>query len=36
MDGRIAQFTVLGEVLPDRRDLVGMPVDVAAAQNGGR
>ncbi|GAA3385981.1 allantoicase [Cryptosporangium minutisporangium] len=35
-DGGVARLRVLGEVVPDPRRLVGMPLDLAALENGGR
>ncbi|MBP2477372.1 allantoicase [Crossiella equi] len=35
-DGGVARLRVRGEPLPDPRDLVGVPVDLAALVNGGR
>lgn len=34
-DGGVARLRVHGEVVPDPRDLVGLPFDLAATQNGG-
>jgi allantoicase len=35
-DGGVARLRVYGEVVPDPRRLLGMTVDLAAAENGGR
>ncbi|MCK2243351.1 MULTISPECIES: allantoicase [unclassified Crossiella] len=35
-DGGVARLRVHGEPLPDPRDLVGVPLDLAATANGGR
>jgi allantoicase len=35
-DGGVARLRVHGEVVPDPRRLLGVPVDLAAVQNGGR